>query len=96
MEDFVIHYGVDLQRGESGIPRCCDKEEESSCVMSVGATTSAKGRGCGRCKPAKGSLIRILRDVLWTAQIEFHSRKIQLLKDFVVAEGIALRELRVH
>jgi len=61
MEEFVVYYGVDLQRSESGIPRCCDEEEECSCVMSVGA---AKGRGCGKSEPAKGSLIRILRDVL--------------------------------
>ena len=37
MEEFVVHYAVDLQRSESSIPRCCDEEEESSCVMSVGA-----------------------------------------------------------
>jgi hypothetical protein len=37
VKNFVVYYGVDLQRGEPGIPRCCDEEEECSCVMSVGA-----------------------------------------------------------
>lgn len=35
MEDFVIYDGVDLQRGEPGIPCCCNEEQESSCVISV-------------------------------------------------------------
>ena len=38
MEQFVVYDSVYLQRRESGIPRCCDEEEESSCVKSVGAS----------------------------------------------------------
>jgi hypothetical protein len=62
MEELVVYSGIDLEGTESRITGRCYEEEKGSCVMSVGAME--RRRGCGKSEPAKGSLIRILRDVL--------------------------------